>query len=313
MLKRPFISRSGLIENLRNHLLSGASAAMIGGPMIGKSTLAQNLADQIKERGFFPILIGLNGMNTPAEFWARLMEAILHQTIGIGQKNPYRKNPDSLPELMKQLHHIYEKLPQEIAARPLILLLDDCDRLLSLPEPPVPQIVNLAMESVSPSIHAICWIGGAAWEAWLKAHPDAMKNPIRLYPLSVVPIREARGLIQAWLGETGTDDAVRHLWNETGGHPVLMEKLFDDAGDETLTLLSERLAREIGPAEEAVLSRLDPDGKWTELQALEGEGGQRPSKALLDRLCMLGLTIRTLKDGTAAIRWVSPLLGRAGK
>lgn len=313
MFKRPFISRSGLIENLRNHLLSGASAAMIGGPMIGKSTLAQNLSGQIRERGASPILIGLNGMNTPAEFWARLMEAILLQTIGIGQKNPYRKNPDTLPELMKQLHHIYEKLPPEIAARPLILLLDDCDRLLSLPEPLPPQIVNLAMESVSPSIHAICWIGGAAWEAWLKAHPDAMKNPIRLYPLSVVPIREARGIIQAWLGETGTDDAVRRLWNETGGHPVLMEKLFDDAGDETLALLSERLAREIGPAEEAVLSRLDTNGNWTELQTLEGEGGERPSKALLDRLCMLGLTIRTLKEGTAAIRWVSPLLGRAGK
>lgn len=313
MLKRPFISRSGLIENLRNHLLSGKSAAMIGGPMIGKSTLAQNLADRIKEKGASPVLIGLKDLASAAEFWALLMEGILLQGIGPAQKNPYRKNPATLSELMQQLHHIYEKAPKEVAARPLILLLDDCDRLLSLPEGLVPQIANLALESVSPSIDSICWIGGAAWEGWVREHSDLFKSPIRLYPLSVVPIREARGIIQAWLGEGGTEEAVLRLWNETGGHPVLMEKLFDDAGDETLALLSERLSREIGPAEEAVLSRVNPDGTWIEIQTLQGDGGPRPSKELLDRLCMLGLTIRTLSDGTAAIRWVSPLLARERK
>jgi hypothetical protein len=313
MLKSPFISRSGLIENLRNHLLSGRSAAMVGGPMIGKSTLARNLAGQIKEKGAAPILIGLKELSSPAGFWALLMEAILHQGIGPGQKNPYRKNPGDLPELMKQLHHIYEKVSPEVAARPLILLLDDADALLSLPEPLVPQIVNLALESVAPSIHSICWIGGAAWEESVRKHPDAFKPPLRLYPLSVVPIREARGIIQAWLGDAGSDDAVRRIWNETGGHPVLMEKLFEGEGEGAVVLLSERLAQEIGPGEEAILSQLDPGGGWMELQMLKGEGDQRPPKELLDRLCMLGLTIRTLTDGTAAIRWVSPLLERERK
>ena len=284
---------------------------MIGGPMIGKSTLARNLADQIKEKGASPVLIGLSGLNTSAEFWGRLMEAILHQAIGPGAKNPYRKNPDTLPELMKQLHHVYEKVPPAIAARPLTLLFDDCDRFLSLSEPLVSQIGNLTMESLSPSLEAICWIGGAAWEEWLRDHSEMMKQPIRLYPLSVVPVREARGIIREWLGESGTDDAVRRLWSETGGHPVLMKRLFEGAGEEPVALLSRRLAQEIGPREEAVLRQLDPDGNWTEIHTLKGEKEPRPSKALLDRLCMLGLTIRTLSDGTAAIRWVSPLFGRA--
>ena len=104
MLKRPFISRAGLIENLRNHLLAGRWAAMVGGPLIGKSTLTRNLADQLRAEGARPILVGLRDLASPEQLWASLMEAILHQGIGPGRKNPYRKNPAGLPELMTQLH-----------------------------------------------------------------------------------------------------------------------------------------------------------------------------------------------------------------
>jgi hypothetical protein len=41
------------------------------------------------------------------------------------------------------------------------------------------------------------------------------------------------------------------------------------------------------------------------------EDGQHPPKELLDRLCMLGLIIRTLMDGVAAVRMTSPLLMKA--
>lgn len=309
MLKGPFISRAGLIENLRNHLLAGRSAAMVGGPMIGKTTLAQNLTDRILEKDACPIVVGLKAVSSPAALWSVVMEAILAQWIGPDQKNPYRKNPTSLPELMTQLHHVYEKLPPEIAGRPLILLLDDCDALLSLPDRPVSQIVNLALESVAPSIHSICWIGGPAWEGWLAANPGELKSPIRLYPLSVVPIREARAILQERLGGE-SKEAVGRAWHETGGHPVLMERLFDRLDEAVVEQLSERLALEIDLQDEAVLAQLDPAGKWTMLIDLTDSSGERPTKQRLDRLCMLGLTIRTLTEGTAAIRLTSPLFAK---
>jgi hypothetical protein len=142
MLKSPFLSRVGLIENLRNHLLAGKSAAMVGGPMIGKSILAQNLADQIRERGAIPILVPLKKVVSPGALWSLLMETILYQGIGPGRKNPYRKNPETLPELMTQLHHLYEKVPSEMAARPLVFLLDDAETLLPFSDDLIPQIVN---------------------------------------------------------------------------------------------------------------------------------------------------------------------------
>lgn len=311
MLKRPFISRAGLIKNLRNHLLAGRSAAMVGGPMIGKSTLAQNLADQIKQKGAVPVLLRLKEVASAAQLWSALMEAILHQGIGPEQKNPYRKNPATLPEIMTQLHHVYEKAPSEVAARPLILLLDDADHLLSFSDHLLSQIVNLGLESVSPSVHSICWIGGPAWEAWLKHHADELKSPIRLYPLSVIPIREAKQIIRDHLGSEHAADKAERIWSETGGHPYLLERAFDRDGRDPVGALSERLLGQLQPQERALLGRLDPSGHWTILNELKLEDGRQPPKELLDRLCMLGLIVRTLMEGTAAVRVTSPLLIKA--
>lgn len=311
MSNKPFISRAGLIENLRNHLLAGRSAAMVGGPMIGKSTLARNLSDQIKQKEIAPVLIGLKEVGSEAQLWAAFMEAILHQGIGPDRKNPYRKDPATLPELMTQLHHVYEKAPSEIAARPLVLLLDDADALLSLPGDLPSQIVNLALESIAPSIHSICWIGGAAWETWLKEHAGELKSPLRLYPLSVIPIREAKQIIKDYLGSEPPSGEAERIWSETGGHPYLLERAFDSDAGRPEETLSERLLGQLAPHERALLGRLDPSGSWTILNELKLEDGTPPPKALLDRLCMLGLVVRTLMEGTAAIRLTSPLLMKA--
>lgn len=308
MEKRSFLSRVGLIENLRSHLLAGQSAAMIGGPMIGKSTLTQNLSHQIYDREFRAVVVPLKHLERPDDFWGLLLDSVLRQAIGPEKKSPFKKRASSLPDLMSQLHHIYEKT-EEAVPRKIILLLDDCDRLVTTEL--VPQIVNLVMESVNPSIHAVCWTGGAAWGAWIRSHANEFKSALRFYPLSVVPIREAKLLISNQLNLNGSRDEVDRIWSETGGHPLLLMNAFDPGGEDRVGTLSERLYSELHPEEKRLLNRLGRLGKWILLSDLTTPGGLPVSKEMLDRLCMLGLTVRTLIDGVAAIRLTSPLLIKA--
>ncbi|MDC4224212.1 MAG: hypothetical protein MPW15_08290 [Candidatus Manganitrophus sp.] len=308
-----FPSRLGLIENLRNHLLAGRSAAMFGGPMIGKTTLAQRLAVELDESGVKAVSLQLPLLIADAAFWPLLLNALLQQGIGPTARNPFKKAPASLPDLMSQLHHLYERAPSDIAARPMILVLDDCDHLLRLAETLIPQIVNLALESTLPSIQAICWVGGPAFSDWIAAHPAAFKRPLRLYPLSVIPIREARRIIRDQLGPEKPVEEIDRIWNETGGHPFLLEQTFNPEGTLSAKSLRNQLRQILCSEDETILDQLDPGGRWTFLDALKDKTGEKIPKPALDRLCMLGLTVRTLIDGVAAVRITSPLFARVAE
>lgn len=301
MSSQPFISRLGLIENLQKHLCSGKSAVMIGGPMIGKTTLAHHLAERIQDEKYRALLLSLKEMNAASDFWSLLMTAILHQGKIPAQKNPYRKSPESFTVFMSQLHHIYEKTPDEVKARKLILLIDDCDRFLPDHGALIGQIVNMVMELILPPVDAVCWIGGPLWADWVDQHKSEFVLPVRVYPLSTVPVREARAIIQGELGAS----AVEQVWRETGGHPFLMEKAFGHGSQKNIDDLNRRLVQVLRPEEIAILGQLEAEGEWMILDSLKGEDGQRPPKKLLDRLCMLGVVVRTLNNGTAVIRKTS--------
>ncbi len=304
MLNHPFTSRRGLIQNLKKHLLLGRSAAMIGGPMIGKTTLAHDLSEEILDTKNRAILISLKEMKTTSDFWALLMEAILKQGISPKAKNPFRKSPDSFMKLMSQLHHIYEKISDEVNARKLILLIDDCDRFLPDQTALVSQIVNMAMELLSPEIDAICWIGGLEWGDWVDQHSADFLMPLRFYPLSVVPIREARRIITEELGLA----AVGGVWQETGGHPFLMSQAFGETSRVDIEILRKRLFHLLQVEEIEILERLDAEGQWLKLENLKGKNGEIPAKKLLDRLCMMGVVVRTLDEGIAVLRKIVPVL-----
>lgn len=286
---------------------------MFGGPLIGKTTLARRLAEELDESGVKAVSLQLPLLISDSAFWPQLLEALLQQGIGPTARNPFKKPPASLPDLMSQLHHLYEKAPSEIAARPVILILDDCDHLLRHSETLIPQIVNLALESTLPSIQAICWIGGPAFSDWVAAHPSAFKLPLRLYPLSVIPIREARKIIREQLGPEKPVEEIDRIWNETGGHPFLLERIFNPEGNLSIKTLRGQLRQTLRSEDEAILNQLDPGGRWTILDALKDKKGEKIPKPALDRLCMLGLTVRTLIDGVAAIRITSPLFAQGTK
>ena len=242
------------------------------------------------------------------------MRAILGQGKIPAQKNPspsgnkledpYRKSPESFTVFMSQLHHICEKTPDEVKARKLILLIDDCDRFLPDHGALIGQIVNMVMELILPPVDAVCWIGGPLWADWVDQHKSEFVLPVRVYPLSTVPVREARAIIQGELGAS----AVEQVWRETGGHPFLMEKAFGHGNQKNIDDLNCRLVQVLRPEEIAILDQLEPEGEWMILDRLKGEDGQRPPKKLLDRLCMLGVVVRTLNNGTAVIRLTAPVL-----
>lgn len=307
-----FPSRIGLVENLRNHLLAGQSAAMFGGPMIGKSTLARRLAEELNGAGRTAIFLHIPLLLADSALWPILRDAFLQQGIGPTARNPFKKAPTSLPELMSQLHHLYERAPAEIAARPVILILDDCDHLLRH-SALISQIVEFGFESTVPSLQATCWVGGAVFADWIAAHPTAFKLPLRLYPLSVIPIREARRIIREQLGPEKSAEEIDRIWNETGGHPLLMEQAFHPDGSPSAKTLRSQLRQTLRPEDKAILDQLDPGGKWTLLDALKGPTAEKIPKPALDRLCMLGLTVRTLIDGVAAIRLTSPLFAEVAE
>lgn len=293
-----FVSRSGLIQNLKKHLLSGRSAAMIGGPMIGKTTLAHYLADAIQDTKNRAVIVSLNEMRTSSDFWGLLMEAILKQGISPETKNPFRKSPDSFTKFMSQLHPIYEKTSDAVNLRKLTLLIDDCDRFLPDQTGHIPQIINMAMELLLPRIDAICWIGGLQWGDWVDQHRADFLMPLRLYPLSVVPIREARHIITEQLGQA----VCEQVWQETGGHPFLLSRAFGETNPEALEVLNQRLLQVIQAEEVAILDQLGSGGEWVALENLKGKDGENPSKKLLDRLCMMGVIVRTLDNGRAVVR-----------
>ncbi|MCG3115790.1 MAG: ATP-binding protein [Candidatus Manganitrophus sp. SA1] len=312
MSSSSFPSRLGLVENLRNHLLAGQWAAMFGGPLIGKTTLARRLAGELDDAGAKAVSLQLPLLISDSAFWPLLLEALLHQGIGPAARNPFKKPPASLPDLMSQLHHLYERAPSEIAARPVILILDDSEHLLRH-EALIPQIVNLALESTLPSIWAICWVGGPAFADWVAAHPGTFKRALRLYPLSVIPIREARKIIREHLGPEKPVEEIDRIWNETGGHPLLMERAFNRQETPSTKSLRDQIRQTLRPEDEAILDQLDPVGRWTILDALKDKKGEKIPKPALDRLCMLGLTVRTLIDGVAAVRITSPLFAQVTK
>jgi len=277
--------------------------------MIGKTTLAHRLAEELNAAGVKAVSLQLPLLLTHSAFWPLLLDALLQQGLGPTARNPFKKPPASLPDLMSQLHHLYERASSEIAARPVILVLDDCDHLLRH-ETLIHQIVNLALESTLPAIQAICWVGGAAFADWITANPDAFKVRLRLYPLSVIPIREARRIIREQLGPAKPVEEIDRIWNETGGHPLLLEQAFQPKGNQSAKALQVQLRQMLRTEEEEILNQLDPGGRWTILDSLKDKNGKKIPKPDLDRLCMLGLTVRTLIDGVAAIRLTSPLFAQ---
>lgn len=191
--------------------------------------------------------------------------------------------------------------------KPIILLIDGCEALLPDPSGFVKQVHELT-EEMNQAVRGLVWVGGVAWGEWAMAHRQEFNHPIRYYPLGVLPPKEARPILTQGLSEGTPSSELERLLDLSGGHPYLLRALLERQEIPLDGFFSELWKAASSPSEQVILSRLVSAGSWVHLEDLRDGRGGKPPKAILDRLATLGLIIRTLVEGAAAARIVSPLL-----
>lgn len=191
------------------------------------------------------------------------------------------------------------------ASGSVTLLLDGCDALLPDPKPLLTEILNPSQPSGAHP-HRIVWAGGLRWSDWALAHREDLGGRIRHYPLIVLPPREGRAVLRHLAGESFASDEIERRLQISGGHPYLLARLAESAEpdcDDFFLALSQSAS---SPTERAIVNQLARVEGWIPLQDLKDSTGGSPDKTVLDRLATLGLIARTLVDGAAAARLVSP-------
>ena len=191
---------------------------------------------------------------------------------------------------------------------PVILLLDGCETLLPDPTPFLDSLLS-ASRPWGKRLRSIVWCGGVSWGEWATAHRSSFGSHYRYYPLGVLPPREARAFLRHAMAEAATASEIERRLDIAGGHPYLLSGMLRPGNGECDAFFSELWSAAASPDERAVLSQLIGNGSWVLLGDLKNESGGKPPKKLLDRLAILGLITRTLVDGSAAAKAVSPLLG----
>ena len=259
---------------------------------LGRQGVVRNLRDHLVD-GTSAILYGGPGMGKTT---------MLQQTAAVLFK-------EAAPVLVD----LHTDKPGDPARRmpggrdPVVLLLDGCEVLLPDPAVFLKRIVLGSVPS-GRNIRGIVWAGGMAWGEWAMTHRSEFGGPVRLYPLVVLPPKESRPFLKSRLPEEMPSTEIERLLELAGGHPYLLSRVLGEADLECDAFFSE-LWKTAGPKERDLLNELFEAGSWVSLEDLKIKSGGRFPKKVLDRLASLGLIIRTLVDGAAAVKIVSPLLG----
>ncbi|HEY4485347.1 MAG TPA: hypothetical protein VI702_03360 [Nitrospiria bacterium] len=197
-------------------------------------------------------------------------------------------------------------LPKE--PDPFILLLDGCEGLLPNPIPFL-RTIQERSRKWGKRLRGAVWCGGVSWGEWAMAHRSSFDRPLRYYPLVVLPPKEARPFLRQHLPKETTSSEIEGFLEAAGGHPYLLSNLLRPLEGDTDAFFSGLWDAAGSPDERAVLTQLIENGSWILLADLKTVSGGKIPKRVLDRLAILGLITRTLVDGSAAAKAVSPLLG----
>lgn len=188
----------------------------------------------------------------------------------------------------------------------VILLLDGCEGLLPEPAPFVKEIARMLTPS-GKNNRAVVWAGGLAWGEWAMAHRSEFGRPFRFYPLVLLPPKEAYPVLNDSLLNEATPAKLGRLVERAGGHPFLLSRGVELEDGRYASFFSELWEAADRPFERFVLTQLIEAGTWVRLEDLMDAAGGRPPKKVLDRLTTLGIIDRTLVEGAAAVKIVSPL------
>lgn len=214
--------------------------------------------------------------------------------------------PVSIDLLKNQSGDLAQRIPK--GRDPVILLLDNCEALLPEPSPALNEIPHLCSQS-GRNIPAVVWAGAVPWGEWAMANRSEFSGPIRYYPLIVLPPKEARPFLRDQLPKEVPSSEIERLLDIAGGHPYLLAQMLKQADVKCDSLFVELWEAAGSPAEHAVLIQLIQAEAWVPLVDLRNEDGEKLPKVILDRLAILGLINRTLVEGEAAAKAISPLLG----
>ena len=260
---------------------------------LGREKLVRNLLDHLG-KGVSAVVAGGPGMGKTT---------LLQQTA---RSIVDGVTPVSINLLKNQPHDLAKRIPN--GRDPVILLLDSCEVLLPDPSPFVNETLHLCSQS-GRNVPAIVWAGGVPWGEWAVANRSEFSDPIRYYPLIALPPKEARPFLRYHLPKEISSSELERLLDLAGGHPYLLSQVLEPADVKCDFFFAELWNAAGSPTEHAVLIQLIEAGSWVPLEDLRNENGDKPPKSILDRLAILGLINRTLVDGGAAAKVISPLLG----
>jgi hypothetical protein len=190
---------------------------------------------------------------------------------------------------------------------PVILLLDGCEALLPDPMLFLQNVIRTSTSS-GENGRVVVWAGDMSWGEWAMAHRSDFGLSIRYYPLVLLPPKEARAVLKYSLSKEVTPDEIERSVEKAGGHPYILSHVLEEDEGRFDGLFSSLWETAASSTERCVLAHLIEVGSWVHLEDLEDDTGGRPPKKCLDRLATLGLIHRTIVEGAAAAKIVSPLL-----
>ena len=260
---------------------------------LGRKAVVRNLLDPLTA-GTSAVVMGGPKMGKTT---------FLHQTA---ESLSHRVQPILIDLKIDQPSDLSHKIPD--TKDPVILLLDGCETLLPDPSPFLNQIIQ-SPRKLGAKICGTVWAGGVDWGEWAMAYMGEFISPIRFYPLILLPPKEARPFLENHLPKKIPSSKLQQLLDLAGGHPFLLSGMVKKAKEDYDSFFMELWNAVEKPSERRILIQLIEAGSWVFLQDLKNETGDQVDKGVLDRLAILGLIDRTLIDGAAATKVVSPLLG----
>lgn len=255
-----FYGRTSEIALLVDSMRTGRQslAAVMGGPGMGKTSLALRVQEQLGSDPSLTVHLVRKVSADPLDFLSQLSVRLA------------RPLDASCP---------VESLVEAVRAAPgrrVVLLADEIDGLITSEQGrDLVESLRIAWEELAGKLGLVVF-GGSALRALLNRGNSPFLRAARWVPLKGLSLAEAASLIREPLHLTVPDPLVEVLWEQTGGHPLLLQAILERAvalGAPVMNRLPEAVR---ALADERLEPTIFPIW-WDNL----GEGGQAIYRALL--------------------------------
>lgn len=247
---------TGLVEAMRTGRQS--LAAVMGGRGMGKTSLALRVHQTLSSEAGLGVHIIRKAAADPADFFGQI-------AVRLGARLDVSLPVESMVEAVR-------KAPSDR----VVLLIDEIDGLLGTEQGrSLVESLRIAWEELSGEL-GLAVLGGSALRRLLAQGNSPFLRAARWIPLKGLSRDEAAALIREPMNLDVTDTLVEVLWEQTGGHPFLLQATLERAAALGGNVV-ERLPEALGyVAEERLSPTLFPIW-WDNL----GELGQEVYRALL--------------------------------